>query len=274
MKELTANDDVERFRTGAAKYAAYLETPEGKLRLDLAFANLQEFLPYSAQPLRALDLGCGTGAMAVRLARLGLHVMLLDASESMLDFARRAAREAGVAERIALKHGDAAQAAGLFPDESFDLIVCHNVLEYVDDPRAVLHIAARALRSSTSIISILVRNQAGEVLKAAIQDGDLAAAEQNLAAEWGCESLYGGPVRLFPAGSLQALMRESSLAVIAERGIRVLSDYLPPQISRSEEYQRILEFERKLGQRPDFAAVARYTHCLAHRADPATKDGA
>jgi hypothetical protein len=28
MQEMTANDDFERFRTGAAKYAAYLETPE------------------------------------------------------------------------------------------------------------------------------------------------------------------------------------------------------------------------------------------------------
>ena len=45
MKELSANDDLERFRTGAAKYAAYLETPEGRLRHDLAFANLQDFLP-------------------------------------------------------------------------------------------------------------------------------------------------------------------------------------------------------------------------------------
>ena len=45
MKEMTANDDFERFRTGAAKYAAYLETPEGRLRSDLAFAHLQNFLP-------------------------------------------------------------------------------------------------------------------------------------------------------------------------------------------------------------------------------------
>jgi hypothetical protein len=44
MKEMTANDDSERCGTGAAKYAAYLETPEGRLRLDLAFANLQDFL--------------------------------------------------------------------------------------------------------------------------------------------------------------------------------------------------------------------------------------
>ena len=94
----------------------------------------------------------------------------------MLDFAKRAAREAGVTERIALKHGDAAQFANLFPAGSFDVILCHNVLEYVDDPCAVLRSAARALRDPSSIISVLVRNQAGEVLKAAIQDGDLAAS--------------------------------------------------------------------------------------------------
>ena len=164
MKEMTANDDCERFRTGAAKYAAYLETPEGQLRLDLALANLRDSLPQATRALRALDLGCGTGALAVRLARLGLHVTLLDASVPMLDFAERAAREAGVTERIALKHGDAAQVANLFPAGSFDVILCHNLLEYVDDPCAVLRSAARALRDPSSIISVVVRNQAGEVL--------------------------------------------------------------------------------------------------------------
>jgi len=268
MKGTTANDedDFERFRTGAAKYAAYLETPEGRLRLDLAFANLQDFLPHATGSLRALDVGCGTGAMAVRLARLGLNVTLLDSSVPMLDLAKRAARQAGVTGRIALKHGDASQFANLFHAEAFDVILCHNVLEYVEDPCAVLRSAAGALRNPSSIISVLVRNQAGEVLKAAIQDGDLAAAERNLTAEWGNESLYGGTVRLFTAESLRAMLLESSLAVTAERGVRVLSDYLPPSVSRSDEYNRILELERKLGKRPEFAAVARYTHCFARLA--------
>jgi S-adenosylmethionine-dependent methyltransferase len=274
MKEMTASDDFERFRSGADKYAAYLETPDGRLRLDLAFANLQDFLPQTTRSLLALDLGCGTGAIAVRLARLGIHVTLLDASVPMLDFAKRAAREAGVTERTALKHGDAAQFETLFHAESFDVILCHNILEYVDDPFAVLRSAARALRDPSSIISVLVRNQAGEVLKAAIQDGDLAAAEHNLTAEWGHESLYGGRVRLFAAESLQAMLLKSSLAVTAERGVRVMSDYLPRSISRSDEYERIFELERKLGRRPEFAAVARYTHFLAHRAGPVTKDRA
>jgi S-adenosylmethionine-dependent methyltransferase len=268
MKEMAANDDFERFRTGAAKYAAYLETPEGRLRLDLTFANLQDFLPQATRSLLALDLGCGTGAIAVRLARLGLQVTLLDSSAEMLDMAQSAAREAGVTERIALKHGDATQFANLFHAESFDVILCHNIVEYVDDPSVVLRSAARALRDPSSIISILVRNQAGEVLKAAIKDGDLAATEHNLTAEWGHEPLYGGGVRLFTAESLQAMLLESSLAVTAERGVRVISDYLARTISRSDEYERIFELERKLGRRPEFVAVARYTHCLAHRTGP------
>jgi S-adenosylmethionine-dependent methyltransferase len=274
MKEITANHDLERFRTGAAKYAAYLETPEGRLRIDLAFANLQEFLPQATGSLRALDLGCGTGAIGVRLARLGLHVTLLDASIPMLDFAKRAAREAEVTERIALEHGDASQLAMLFPAASFDLILCHNVLEFVEDPIAVLGTAARALRDSSSMISALVRNRPGEVLKASLLNGDLAAAERNLTAEWGDESLYEGRTRLFTAVGLQAMLLESSLAVTAERGVRVMSDYLPSTVSRTDEYERIFELERKIGRRPEFAAVARYTHCLAHRAEPIMKDGA
>ena len=98
------------------------------------------------------------------------------------------------------------------------------------------------------------------MLKAAIKDGDLAAAEYNLTAEWANESLYGGKVRLFTAESLRTALLESSLAVTAERGVRVISDYLPSKVSRSDEYERILELERKLGRRPGFAAIARYTH--------------
>ena len=273
--KMTANADSERFQSGANKYAAYLETPEGRLRSDLAFANLQDFLPKHAdESLRALDLGCGTGATAVRLARLGIHVTLLDCSPAMLDIAQRAAREAGIAEKIVLKHGDATQLASLFPVRSFDVILCHNILEYVDDPEAVLRDAARALRDSSAILSILVRNQAGEVLKAAIQAADLGAAENSLTAESGQESLYGGRVRLFKSDSLQRMLNTASLEMIAERGVRVVADYLPTAVSRSTEYDRIFELERKLGIRPEFAAVARYTHYLARRPDSVMEDHA
>jgi S-adenosylmethionine-dependent methyltransferase len=268
--KMTAKADSEHFQSGADKYAAYLETLEGRLRSDLAFANLQDFLPLpqTTRSLRALDLGCGTGAAAVRLARLGIHMTLLDSSAAMLNIAKRAAQETGVNGSMELKHGDAAQVANLFPVESFDIVLCHNILEYVDDPNAVLSAVAQVMRSDSNgigILSILVRNRAGEVLKAGIGAGDLGAAERNLSAVWGYESLFGGRVRLFSLDSLQEVTKGASLAVAAERGVRVISDYLPPQVSRREEYERIFELERKLGSRPEFAAVARYIQIIARR---------
>lgn len=263
MKKMNARID-QGFGSGADKYAAYLKTPEGRLRLDLAFANLQDFLPRSVGPLRALDLGAGTGAIAVRLGQLGFHVTLLDVSLPMLDFAKHAAQEAGLTDQITLKHGDAGQLANLFDGETFDLVLCHNVLEYVDDPCTVLRSAGRMLRGTSALISVLVRNQAGDVLKAAIQDGDLAASEHNLSAECGHESLYGGTVRLFTVAGLQSMIAAASLVATSERGVRVVSDYIPSGISRDAEYERIFDLERKLGMRPEFAAVARYRHCLAH----------
>ncbi len=272
---MTAEADSERFQSGANKYAVYLETPEGRLRTDLAFANLQDFLPPQAKPpLCALDLGGGTGATAIRLAQLGIHVTLLDSSPAMLDIAKRAAREAGVTDKVLLQHGDATQLANLFRTRSFDVILCHNFLEYCNDPGAVLCAAARALRDSSAILSVLVRNQAGEVFKAAIQAGDLAAAQNGLTAEWGQEALYGGRVRLSTPDSLRSMLTKASLATIAVRGVRVLADYLPPQVSRSADYERIFELERKLACQPEYAAVARYTHCLARCLSSLAEDGA
>src|SRR3979411_1994851 len=159
--KMTAKADSERFRSGANQYAAYLETPEGRLRTDLAFANLQDFLPRSQaeKTLCALDVGCGTGATAVRLARLGIHVTLLDSSPAMLDIAKRAAREAGVTDKVVLQHGDATELVNLFRTRSFDVILCHNILEYCDDPGAVLRGAAPAFRGSSGIVFAAPRSE-------------------------------------------------------------------------------------------------------------------
>jgi S-adenosylmethionine-dependent methyltransferase len=262
MKGMTTNPDVQGFETEAEKYAAYLKTPAGRLRLDLPFANLQELLPRATESLYALDLGAGTGANAVRLARLGIRVALLDTSRPMLHLAERGAQEAGVLQKVLLKQGDVAEVAKLFDAGSFDVVFCHNILEFVDDPGVLLRDISRLMRAS-AILSVLVRNQAGEVLNSALQTGDLAAAETGLIAEWGQESLYGGKVRLFTAESLKAMLKDASLTPVAEHGVRVLADYLPPQISRSAEYDRIFALERELGRRREFAAVARYIQCLA-----------
>lgn len=260
---ISANQN--RFESDASRYAAYLATPEGRLRADLSFENLRHFLPASPQrgSQRALDLGGGTGSAAVRLAALGIHVTVLDSSAKMLELARGAIVDAGLSDQVVCKLGDATQLAGMFDPHSFDIVLCHNLLEYVDDPLAALRGIAGVMRDSSAILSVLVRNQAGEVVKAALQAGDLVAAERNLTGAWAQESLYGGQLRLFTPQALETALADAALTIKARRGVRVIADYLPQQISRSSEYERILALEHKLGWRQEFYGVARYLQCLA-----------
>lgn len=267
MQKIPATSGQERFQSEAEKYANYLKTPEGRLRIELAFANLQKLLPHASGALLALDVGGGPGALSVLLAPLGFKVTLLDPSVPMLDFAKRAARESAVADRIDLREGDTAQIPSLFEARSFDVVVCHNVLEFVDDPGAVVRDISHVIRGPSAIVSVLVRSQAGEVMKAALQTGDLDAAKDGLTRQWGQESLYGGEVRLFTAQGLKTMLNEASLSIAAEHGVRVLADYLPPQVSRVAEYARIFALERELGERREFAGVARYIQLLARPMD-------
>ena len=80
----------------ADKYSEYLRTSLGRLRFDLAWENLQGFLSDPARQQRALDLGGGTGAVSVRLARK-FQVVLLDSSEEMLGIARKEAEASAYA---------------------------------------------------------------------------------------------------------------------------------------------------------------------------------
>lgn len=68
------------------------------------------------------------------------------------------------------------------------------------------------------------------------------------------------------------MFEAASLTVIADRGVRVISDYLFSKVGRDDQYQTIFELERKLGSRLEFAAIARYTQVLAHRKDLVKKD--
>jgi S-adenosylmethionine-dependent methyltransferase len=262
----------ERFEEGASVYADYLRTAEGRLRLDLAWANLREFVDAeflsgvgSEYEGRALDAGGGTGALALRLAAEGWEVAVADSSAAMLALAEEAARREGLAGRMTFHQTDAARLGETFGPGSFDLAVCHNVLEYVDDPAAVARALAACVREG-GIVSALARNRAGEVMRSAVKNRDLDAARAALTAESVRESLYGGPARLFDRGSLAALFERASFATLGARGVRVVADYLPPELTDSPEaYARLVAFEAELGARPEFAAVARYVQLFGRR---------
>jgi len=264
--------DTSRFRD-ADRYASYLKTPAGRLRSELAWENLRCCLPRAAAMRRALDLGGGTGFAAVRLAQMGFEVVLLDSSKEMLRIARQETEPSASIGCVSFLHADAARLPELFEDAAFDVVVCHNLLEYVADPFKTVCDIARVLRSG-GLISALARNRAGEVLRAAIKE-DWKLAQANLSAETVVDSLFGQPVRVFSPAQVRDMMVCSGLEVIAERGVRVFSDYVGVEGPSGESYDQVLDLELALGARPEFAAIARYSQWIAVSAkEPSREDAA
>ncbi len=256
----------DRFEQDPRAYASYLTTVDGRLRIDLAWANLCEHLPSvgaDADRPRAVDVGGGPGDVAIRLARDGWHVTLVDGSEGMLELASAAARAAHVEPWIRCVQADVTSMPAELESGAFGVVVCHNVLEYVSHPDRALTFVAGLLRPG-GIVSIMVRNRFGEAVKAAVAAGDLDRAERALSAESVIEPLYGEPARLFDRSSLAERLSRAGVSIVAERGVRVLSDYLPASAAATPAgYDRVLAFEHTLGATPELVDMARYIQVLA-----------
>src|SRR4051812_50170630 len=83
-----------------------------------------------------LDIGGGTGGFAVRVAALGHRVSVVDPSPDALAALDRRAREQGVS--VSGQQGDLSTLLEVTGPGSADVVLCHGVLEVVEDPAAAL----------------------------------------------------------------------------------------------------------------------------------------
>src|SRR5437763_11393347 len=155
--------------------------PRTAVRTGVVWEVLRDALAALApdgRPLRVLDAGGGTGGFAVPLAELGHHVTVVDPSPAALAALQRRAADAGVDGRIRAEQGDAGALAPVVGAASADLLLCHGVLEYVDDPKAAVLDMLEVLRPE-GLVSVLVAQRLGALLARALS-GRFAAARRIL----------------------------------------------------------------------------------------------
>ncbi len=174
-----------------------------------------------------LDLGGGTGGQAVRLAVAGHRVTVVDPSPDALAALGRRAREAGVSGRINGIQGDAEALADVVEPGSVDVLLCHEVLEQVDDPAQALRAAAEALRSGGGI-SVLVAQRCAAVLARAVT-GRVREADAILTSDDGRAGPKDPLRRRFTWDQLRDLLVEAGFAAdTLHRGaVGVFSDLVP-----------------------------------------------
>ncbi|MEE1928747.1 methyltransferase [Streptomyces sp. TRM 70351] len=246
-----------------------MSRPRAALRTAVVREVLRDALDRRAKAagrpvLDVLDTGGGSGHFAVPLARLGHRVTVVDPSPDALFALERRAAEEGVADRV---HGVQGDAHGLFDVAErggYDAVLCHGVLEYVDDAAEGLRNAVAALRPDGGTLSVLAAGLGGAVLARALA-GHFAEAHHALADPAG---RYGDadPVpRRFTAGQLTALVAGTGLHVEAVHGVRIFADHVPGALVDTEPsaVEALAHLEAAAAESPAFHAIATQLHVLA-----------
>jgi 2-polyprenyl-3-methyl-5-hydroxy-6-metoxy-1,4-benzoquinol methylase len=214
-----------------------------------------------------IDIGGGTGGLAVRVAELGHPVTVIDPSPDALAALARRAEERAVADLVTGQQGDLAGLLDQVGEASADVVLCHGVLEVVDDPSAALAVLARALRPG-GVLSLLVGQRHAAVVARAMA-GHFASARTLLAETPGSDAGpdAGASTRRFTAEEITALLDDTGFETTAVHAVRVFADLVPSSLVDLEPGAALalVELERAVATRPEYLTLATQLHLLATR---------
>lgn len=211
-----------------------------------------------------LDIGGGTGGFAVRVAELGHRVHVVDPSPDALAALDRRARESGV--EVTGQQGDLSTLLDVAEPGSADVVLCHGVLEVVDDPAAALATIGEVLRPG-GVLSLLAGQRHAAVVARAMA-GHFEQARALLdSAHTGQQSQAGRSGRRFTREELESLLPTAGFTVTSVHAVRVFSDLVPGSLLDLEPgaTAALLELEQAVSERPEYAPLAAQLHLVASR---------
>ncbi|QOV38855.1 methyltransferase domain-containing protein [Streptomyces ferrugineus] len=216
------------------------------------------------QRLRVLDVGMGQGTQALRLARAGHQVTGVEQDPKMIAAARAelADEPEGIRERVRLVQSDGRDTGVHFLPGSFDVVLCHGVLMYIEEPDPLLAGLARMLAPG-GLLSLLVRN------------GDALAMRPGLGGDWaGALSAFdttayrnrlGLDVRADRLSDLTSTLAGIGAPLHAWYGVRVFSDTAADDAEIPADVEALLAVEERAGKTDPYRSVAALLHLCGVR---------
>lgn len=171
--------------------------------------------------VQVLDVGGGSGTRAVPLALQGCAVTVIDSSVNALAILHRRAEDAGVAALVTGIQADADRLDTVVAPASADLVLCHHLLEQVDDPSTVLDRVVGAVRPGGAV-SVLVAGRLGAVISQSLV-GRFEQARHVLQDADGRTGEADPLRRRLDADRVRTLLQAAGLDVVSVTGVGVLA---------------------------------------------------
>jgi S-adenosylmethionine-dependent methyltransferase len=250
------------FTAGEQNWHARLGKLRDLVRQEIVARQLDQELPPA--PVRIIDLGCGQGTQALRLARRGYDVTGVDTSPGLLARFERdlAAEPAGVRDRVRVERGlieDYAERGRVSP---FPAVLCHGVLMYLADPDPVLSAITR-MTAPGGLVSLLVRNGDALAMRPGLL-GDWAACAESFGTDRYANRI-GLSTRADRLADLTGRLAAHGLEVTAWYGVRVFTDAAANDAAPPPDLAALLDCEERAGYTDPYRQVAALLHVIARR---------
>jgi len=230
-------------------------TSKGKIREVVIWEELRHCLTLlPKRKLRILDAGGGFGFFSQRLAALGHEVVLCDISQALLEEAKRQMSGTSYQDNITLHHCSI-QCLGEVEQGTFDLILNHAVLEWLQDPKLTLQ-GLLTFLAPNGLLSLMFYNIDGQRFHNLVC-GNFEFVARGMKRK--------KVVRLTPTNPIcetdvRTWLDEFNMQILQKTGVRVLHDYLKNEKHCQEKLEQLLIMEQQYNQQEPYASLGRYTH--------------
>lgn len=216
--------------------------------------------------LNVLDVGCGPATPALLLARAGHRVTAVSTDTLQLTALHQEMSDEpeDVQQRVRLVEGDGSEAGRHFPPGSFDLALCHDVLDTLDEPDGMLAALARILNPG-GLISVTATNGAAAALRPGVA-GEWTATRKALAARAVGTSADG--TRVDSPEGLATVLADLGAPQLAWYGLGVFSALRPDEPAPprgGKTWQNLIAVEEEAARTDPYRGIASMVHVVGEK---------
>lgn len=244
--------------------------PATRVQHEVAWRYLAEHIEYLTRvtdaPLDVLDAGCWLGDISLRLAEAGHRVTLLEPSTCLLDSVRDHAEREMPRECSSLSFmNQRIEDLETYEANDFDLVICHETIEYVDDPLRAFDIFTRVLRPR-GLLSLVFTNRYGMIAHDILAGHDAGAAMSAFEQDTFTTGLNRGTGRLYSAVEILGLLEPLGYALEGQYGLRIFGDYMDCSFFDKDEcFEDLASLEERAGREEAFRGMGCFIHLVARK---------
>lgn len=254
------------FESGIPRWKEEQQTTRVRLRRSLSQTYLMRHVA-DVSGLRVLDAGGGNGHASLPIAELGATVDVVDRSMAMLQDLTTTAEASGLLDRITAHEQDIRSIRELFGADTFDLLICHNVIHYSPAWEKLLTSMIMPLKKG-GVLSLIVRNWFAEPFRIDINSHTVDELPSLLDRVRGPSRVFDADVLFFSAAFLQDWLQKQGFDVLGDYGLlcRPDEESIPDGPGGEQMMLEKLEaLETAMGARAPYKQTARYLQIVARK---------